>query len=71
MSQSFFKLDKSWYDGELWTIPGEYQNMCFCDSELLRIYDGGDFIIAAVRKYPFYLHAQNPVFFTGYLCGQY
>ena len=36
MSQSFFKLDKSWYDGELWTIPGDYQNMCFCDSELLK-----------------------------------
>lgn len=70
MSQSFFKLDKSWYDGELWVIPGDYQSMAFADSEVLKIYDGGDFIIAAIRNYPFYLKGLNPVFFSGFLHTQ-
>ena len=35
-----------------------------------RYYDGGDFIIAAVRNYPFYLHGQNPACFSGFLCSQ-
>ena len=70
MPQSFFKLDKKWYDGELWIIPGDYQNMAFCDSEILPIYDGGDYLIAAIRNYPFYLHGQNPACFKGFLKSQ-
>lgn len=70
MAQSFFKLDKSWYDGEIWVIPGDYQSMAFADSELFKIYDGGDFIIAAISIYPFYLKGLSPVFFSGFLHTQ-
>lgn len=71
MPQSYFKLNKNWFDGDLWVIPGDYQNMAFCETELLKIYDGGDYIIAAIRNYPFYLHGQNPVHFSGFLCSQF
>ena len=70
MSQSFFKLDKAWYDDELWVIPGDYQNIVFCDSEILKIYDGGNYIIAAVCNDQFYLHGLNPICFPGFLCIQ-
>ncbi len=70
MSQSFFKLDKAWYDDGLWIIPGDYQNMAFSDVEILPIYDGGDYIIAAIQNYPFYLHDTNPAHFKGFLRNQ-
>lgn len=71
MAQSFFKLDKAWYDGEIWVIPGDFENFAICDSEMLKIYDGGDYIIVAIQNYPFYLHGQNPVCFSGFLCSQF
>lgn len=71
MPQSFFKLDKAWFDGELWIIPGDFEDFAISDSEVLEIYDGGDYIIAAIRNYPFYLHRTNPVYLFGFLCTQY
>lgn len=70
MPQSFFKLDKKWYDGELWIIPGDFEDFAIADSGVLKIYDGGDYIIAAIRNYPFYQHGCNPVYFSGFLRTQ-
>lgn len=67
MSKSFFRLQKSWYDGELWIIPGDYQNMAFCDSQIFKICEDTNTVIAMVDNYSFYLHGQNPVFFEGFL----
>ena len=70
LSQTFFKLEKTLYDGELWIIPGDIQNMAFSDSEILPIFDGGDYLIAAIGNYSFYLHGQNPAYFRGFLRSQ-
>lgn len=76
MSQSFFRFEKAWYDGELWVIHEKSESaenaraMAFCSSELLPIYDGGDFLIVAVNNAAFYMHGTMPYQFEGFLGTQ-